>query len=115
MENQVGFAAVLPAQTLNGAASIFTAEMNAIKTAIVGLIRRNRPSSSNKMLSDSQSALMALKSNAHNSAMETEIQLSLYHASDMKTHTIFCWVSGHLGIVGNENADSSVKSNATMS
>lgn len=50
MENQVGFAAGLLAQTLNGrlpyAASLFTTEMYAVKTGIEELIRSNSPSGS---------------------------------------------------------------------
>lgn len=60
------------------------------------------------IFSDSESVLLALISNAHNSVMVTEICLLLYHA---KTKEIYRFV---LGIVGNENADSSAKS-ATVS
>lgn len=107
MENQVGFAAGLLAQTLNGrlpyAASLFTTEMYAVKTGIEELIRSNSPSGSYTIFSDSQSVLLALKSNARSSVMVTQVQQLLYHASVKEIHTDICWVLGHLGIVGNEN------------
>ena len=41
--------------------------------------------------------------------MVTEVNLLLYQAAVKEIHTDLCLVPGHTGIVGNGNADSSMK------
>lgn len=91
----MGFITVLPSYTLTewlpGAASIFTAEIftiNALKKLSLADI---------KFFSHSQSELQALKSNAHKSAMVTEIP----YFSKKKYMPVYDWVPGHLGVKGN--------------
>lgn len=68
MEDRVYFSAVLPSRMLNGVlpdvASIFTAKMYAIKTVIEKSVASNGESCSYTISVDTESVLLALKSNA---------------------------------------------------
>lgn len=83
MEEGVGFAAVLPFQTLDGGlprvTSIFITEMYSIKTTMEELVE-NSVAGNYTIFSDFQSVLQALKSNTCHSPMVTGIHLLLYRA-----------------------------------
>ena len=112
----VGYAAVLPSQTLSGKlrpeASIFTAELYAIKAAVESIIEEANPLKEYIIFSDSQSALQALKPSAYSSPLAQEIKLMIYRASSNNTQVSLCWVPAHCNILGNESADKAAKTAA---
>lgn len=109
----VGYAAVLPNSTKSGSlpveASIFTAELYAIKTAIEEILRGNTEDREFTIFSDSRSALLALKSDITRSPIVDEIKVLLCRSVDRNLDIDLCWVPGHVNVEGNERADAAAK------
>ena len=97
---------------LPNSASILTAELTAINHAL------NVIKDSNKknfvIFSDSYSAISALKKYNSFHPLVQKIQEWLYHVH-MKFKTVhFCWVPSHVGVLGNEEADTEAKEAALL-
>ena len=109
----VGYAAVFPNNMLYGklvtTASIYTAELYAIKTAVEYIAEENIPSRKYTIFSDSQSALQALAPKMHNSPLVQKIKQKLSLANSKNIEICFCWVPAHCDIPGNEKADKLAK------
>ena len=116
MGQQVGFAAKLPSSTssdrLPKEASIFTAEMYAIKIALEKIINEENRNKSFTIYSDSQSAIQALKPNTRISPLTEKITSAYRNANSLNISIDFCWVPGHIGVKGNEEADTAAKNAA---
>ena len=91
---------------LHQSASIFTAELNAVKTALISL----KPSAniSCAVYSDSRSALQAIKGQSDNTIVQDILEL-LVLLREKGISVTFCWVPGHSNIAGNEHADKEAK------
>ena len=91
---------------LHESASIFTAELYAIKVALMSL----KPSCkiSCVIYTDSRSALQALQGQSDTGLVKDIIEL-LMVLSKRSISITFCWVPGHAGIPGNEAADEAAK------
>jgi ribonuclease HI len=107
----VGFAAVFPDFTERGSlsicASVFTAELYAILLALMHILRS--PSLSFVVFSDSLSALQAVEGFNTSNSLVQKIQQWLFFISARHKVVSFCWVPGHVGVVGNEKADTVAK------
>ena len=100
------FAAILPNRTvarrIPSTASIFTAELHAIWSALAGLSRYD--ANSFVVYSDSRSALQSVCDPFCDHPMVVEIHR--YHLLSARGKTIsFCWVPSHVEVAGNEEAD----------
>ena len=113
MEGGVGFASIIPGHNITGRlpveASIFTAELYAIKSTVEHLLENDGRPSNYTIFCDSQSVLQALKSNTNKSWIVGAIQQLLFLASKKAIHVDLCWVPGHCGIAGNDIADTQAK------
>ena len=87
--------------------SIFTAEATAVVEAL-SLIDRKKFKSS-VVYSDSKSVLEALKKFNPSHPSIQKAQEWLFHLSVRHKSVKFCWIPGHVGIEGNEMADSEAK------
>lgn len=95
---------------LNEIASIFTAELYAIKIALLSLkVKRNIKC---VIYTDSLSTVQALK-NTSKHFMVTEILELLLTLKQIGVTITFCWVPGHAGIMGNELADEVAKASVS--
>ena len=84
-------------------ASIFTAELEAIVSAL-HYIKITVKNNKFVVFSDSKSALQALLSKWDHTTVQIIMSFPVF------LHTvIFCWLPSHMGISGNERADSSAK------
>ena len=92
-------------------ASIFTAELYAIKLALISLKTSNNISCT--IYSDSLSAVQAIKSQTRNRIILDIIEI-IPQLTRKKIQIRICWLPGHVGITGNEEADKNAK-NATKS
>ena len=114
MEDGVGFASILPTGSISGGlpieASIFTAELYAVKATVEHLIENDEGPCNYTIFCDSQSVLHALKSNASKSLMVEAIKNLMTIAATKTIHINLCWVPGHCGIAGNDKADNKAKS-----
>ena len=112
-DQHVGFAAVFQNETesgsLPGEASIFTAELYAIKMALDKILKTNLRDKNYTFFSDSQSALLALKSRITTTPIILDIKNMIEQARSRKLEVDFCWVPGHVNISGNEKADKAAK------
>ena len=106
-DDGVGFAAVLPHRTISGrlpaASSVFTAELRAILPAVTFLIRL--PQQEFIVYSDSQSALQSICNSFCLHPVVREIHRWLRVLHNRGKSVTFCWVPGHVGVAGNEQAD----------
>ncbi|CAF3646749.1 unnamed protein product [Rotaria socialis] len=107
----VGYASVLPGVTKSGplpeTASIFTAEMVAIVTALRAI--SSHPQQSFVIFCDSLSVLQSIESYESNNPLVQHIQQWLFFISARRKELSFCWVPGHIGVAGNERADGAAK------
>lgn len=94
-------------QKLNDLASVFTAELLAIK---MGLERIERYHNKTCILySDSMSSLQAIQSAKVEDERIGVIYETLQRLSTQNTKISFCWIPGHAGIRGNEIVDKVAK------
>ena len=92
---------------LFGLASVFTAELVAIKMALVKI--RQVIDRTVTLYSDSYSALQALMAFKSENKLVQEIQELIYELDQRRVVVIFCWIPSHVGIMGNERADKLAK------
>ena len=96
---------------LHPMASVFTAELAAIKFALISLkIYDNK---SCVIYSDSRSALQAIQKLCSQVKLVREICELIAELSRQGVTVLFCWIPSHIGIEGNELADASAKRAAT--
>ena len=104
----VGFAVVFPNTyvecALPSIASIFTAELQAIWAALIHIL--SSPGFFFTIFSDSQSALQAIQVYNSTHPVVNLIQQWLYKIHAKHKFVTFCWIPSHIGISGNEEADS---------
>ena len=98
------------ARRLHNYASVFTAELFAIKLALFSLKACSNVSCT--IYSDSLSAIQAISSQARHRLILEIIEVNVQLCKRGIT-TRLCWLPGHVGIIGNELADSKAKQ-ATM-
>jgi hypothetical protein len=87
--------------------SIFTAELRAILLCIDFIYGCDRESF--LILSDSLSALQALKSCNFDNFLVQQIAEKCHFLHEIGKNIVFCWVPSHIGISGNEKADLAAK------
>ena len=113
MDQCVGYAAVAGNRVSCGSlpkeASIFTAELYAIKTAINEIVETGAEGDQFTIFSDSRSALQALKRDTTRSPVVMEIKELIYRLETRNIGLEMCWVPGHTNISGNEKADAAAK------
>ena len=88
-------------------ASIFTAELEAIVSAL-RYIKITTKNNTFVVFGDSKSALQALLSKWDHPTVQTIMRFLVFLHTVHKT-VIFCWLPSHMGISGNERADSAAK------
>ena len=88
-------------------ASIFTAELEAIVSAL-RYIKITTKNNKFVVFGDSESALQALLSKWDHPTVQTIMRFLVFLHTVHKT-VIFCWLPSHIGISGNERADSAAK------
>lgn len=92
---------------LHETASIFTAELYAIKLALLSI--RASIGISCAVYSDSRSALQAIKGQSSCKIVQEILGLVVI-LKRREIKVVFCWIPGHCNITGNENADKEAKS-----
>ena len=109
----VGFAAVFPNTTsggrLTGEASIFTAELYAINAAMHEILKGTTDGNRFTILSDSRSALLALKSDSSFSPIVVKTKELIRRVEEDNIIIDLCWVPGHVDVRGNKKADAAAK------
>ena len=109
--NQVGFAAVLPSTSFKRKLppndTVFTAELCAILTAIPLLIPLDDTNIT--IFSESISALQSITNKFSNHPLVKEIHIWIKMVSQRGKSINFCWIPSHVGIQGNETADTKAK------
>ncbi|GFW52419.1 putative RNA-directed DNA polymerase from transposon X-element [Trichonephila clavipes] len=95
--------------SLHNSMSVFSAELTAILVALQHIIVSNHRHFC--VFTDSMSALESLHfSTEHRHPTVIEILLLLRKLERKGFHIIFSWVPGHVGILGNEQADTAARS-----
>jgi len=106
-KNGVGFSVITDQKNhlfkLPPSSSIFTAETHAIYQALL-IITSSNSTNSHIIISDSLSALNAISNPYPKNELIQHIQKLIY---EIYTPTCFMWVPSHIGISGNEKADTS--------
>ena len=106
-EEGVGFGVVLPDRTVSrrlpGAASIFSAELQAILFALACLVRISRDEY--VIYSDSRSAIISITDAFSKHPIVMEIHRWIDILCGQGKTVRFCWVPSHTGVTGNEAAD----------
>ncbi|KAL4091429.1 hypothetical protein QTP88_026121 [Uroleucon formosanum] len=106
-KNGVGFSVITDQNNhlfkLPPSSSIFTAETHAIYQALL-IITSSNSTNSHIIISDSLSALNAISNPYPKNELIQHIQKLIY---EIYTPTCFMWVPSHIGISGNEKADTS--------
>ena len=96
--------------------SVFTAELLAVLTALKYIFFSNHASKSFTIFTDSMSILASLRKFSPSHHLVQEILDWLYLLVYRKGMEIsFCWVPAHVGIIGNERADSAAKAATRLS
>ena len=107
----VGFAAVSGRfqilSSLPSHASIFTAELFAIKNALLYIF--DHDVNNTVIYTDSLSALQAINSYSLKHPIVTEIKVLLSKLIESNSSIVLCWIPSHIGLKGNEEADKSAK------
>ena len=115
-ENGVGFAVISNNFKIQASlppfASIYTAEIYAIKYALINIDSRHLTEV--VIYSDSQSAIQAIRAYYPENALISDIQYLLHKLSEKKISVVLCWIPGHVGIEGNEKADKAAKEAITF-
>jgi ribonuclease HI len=110
-KDQVGYAAVINESTysykINNMASIFTAELLAILRATDAIKREQGQSF--VICSDSRSALEALHRDRIDHPIVLQLRKNIIYLAQNGKHVSFCWCPAHVGIQGNESADSAAR------
>ena len=94
-------------QRIPSAASIFTAEANAIDMALDAINKTNNINC--LILSDSLSCLMALKSSDTKNPIILKLKLRIHRILSRGINISLIWIPSHVGIEGNEMADELAK------
>ena len=115
-ENGVGFAVVgndfKIQSSLPSFASVYTAELYAIKYALLGI--ESRHLTDVIIYSDSRSAIEAITSYHPRNALVANIQYLLNKLIDKRMSIVLCWIPAHIGLQGNEKADKAAKEAVTF-
>ncbi|GBM44014.1 putative RNA-directed DNA polymerase from transposon BS [Araneus ventricosus] len=104
----VVFSHIVISRTLNKHCSVFTSEIFAIYTAL----RAIRLLSQKKWIiyTDSQSSIEAILNASRQSHPLVLSTVKLYFKlQDRNFDILFCWIPGHVGITGNDEADAAAK------
>ena len=109
----VGYSAVSNDWTdggsLPGTASIFSAELLAIKTALQSILDKEAQRKEIVIFSDSRAALEALKGLCPSHPFVSSVLKLISRAADSGLSIRLCWVPAHCGVEGNEKADREAK------
>ena len=89
--------------SLNNKASVFTAELLAIKSALIS-VRKNHLNEVT-IFSDSLSSINAINSYTSKHKIVNEIRFVLHEMKLQKISVTLCWIPSHIGLEGNEKAD----------
>ena len=93
--------------------SIFQAEVYAIDRCVQLNLDRNYTNCNIAIMSDSRAAIMALDSHVISSRLVWECLLKLKQLSE-RNRVQLCWIPSHIGIEGNEMADSLARKGASV-
>ena len=97
---------------LHETASIFTAELYAIKIALLSI--KLSMAITCAVYTDSRSALQAIQGQSRCKLVQDILEL-LVLLSKREIKIIFCWLPGHCNILGNEKADKAAKAAVDLS
>ena len=118
---QVGSAFVIPSRSitekfrLNNSVSVFSAEVFAIYKALSFLEQCPLLDKKIAILSDSKSALQALKNPTKNRmSILSKCLETIYNLKQRDCHICFFWIPSHLSIKGNDLADNAAKEGASL-
>lgn len=92
---------------LNNRASILSAELQGIKTALDALI--NIKNTTCTIYTDSKSALQTIQQYETDNKLAQDIQIRLLHCSNNGNTITLCWIPSHSNIFGNDIADKLAK------
>ena len=107
----VGFGIITPSSSIKGklslCSSIFSAEVSAVQHALHSIVPLKNKTST--IFTDSMSTLESIKALKPSHPLSSKIQQTA-HTLSLKGHKVeFCWCPSHVGINGNEAADSLAK------
>ena len=112
-EQYVGYAAKLQEEIISnrlpGEASIFTAELYAIRAALLKIQEDSADREKYTIFSDSQSCILSLKIRIKAPPLAEEIKNIIHRLEERNISIDFCWVPGHVGVRGNEEVDVAAK------
>jgi kelch-like protein 2/3 len=118
---QVGCAFVIPelsvtkTNRLNNFVSVFSAELFAIQQALE-YVEQLPQTDRIVIFSDSKSALQALRNptSRNRVTISEKCRLTIHRMIERGASVCLCWIPSHVGILGNEMADSAAKEAAAM-
>ena len=112
----VGYAAISISKNLKFSlperASVFTAELSAIWSAIT--IIKEQPPQKFVIYSDSRSSIEALQNYNPKNTLVQQIKYEFHKLYDDGKYVEICWIPAHMGIRGNEEADKAAKEAINM-
>ena len=107
----VGYAAVSERGKLQFSlpkrSSVFTAELSAILSALE-IIKEHQPQKF-VIFSDSRSAVEAIQNYSPKNSLVQEIKYAFHKLYEEGKHIEICWIPAHVGVQGNEEADTAAK------